>query len=123
MKRRSPEGQPSFEFPGGFVPDPTAKRIPIPGEKGYLEPEFHWDEKRRIVDAEGSVYDEHYQLIEKAAPKNKKLEAEEAEMERLNAAHPEWGGNKNRLKAHAEINLSMKPGDSYESTPYPPLDN
>jgi len=125
MRHGSLNEQPSFDFPGGFEPDPTAKRIPIPGEKGYLEPGFHWDDQGRIVDDEGSIYNEWYQLMEKAAPLRKKMEVEEeeAEMKRLAVAHPEWRGNENRLRANAKIILSKKPGDSYRSKPHNPHPN
>jgi hypothetical protein len=51
-------------------------------------------------------------LVKKAPPAGLK-----AEMDRLNTLHPEWGGNENRLRANAKINLSRRPGDSYEPTP------
>ena len=96
------------------MPDPTAKRIPIPGEKGYLEPEFHRDEKGRIVDEEGNVYNEHYQLIEKAAPS-----ALEKEIERLKKQRPGLANNREALTLLAKINLSpkkpQKRGDRYSN--------
>ena len=119
MGRRSLEEHPSFEFPDGFEPDPTAKRIPIPGEKGYLEPEFHRDEQGRIVDDAGSVYDEYYRLREKAAPPEL-----EAEIARLKITRKELANNRGALLELAKISLSAKKsGMTYETTPYPPLDN
>ncbi len=49
-----------------------AKPEPKPGEKGYLDPRFHWNEKNEIVDAAGNVYDENYNLIREAPTKELK---------------------------------------------------
>ena len=50
-----------------------------------------------------------YRLAEKAVTTDIALQAE---MNRLDKIHPEWGGNENRLMANAKINLSNRSQNS-----------
>jgi hypothetical protein len=46
--------------------DLFGKESPKKGEKGYLEPGFHFDKDGNIVDDKGNIYDEGYNLIKEA---------------------------------------------------------
>lgn len=54
---------------------------PKPGMKGYLEPGFSFNERGEIVDGEGNVYDEAYNLVRAAPSEGLKIARRQ---------HPDW---------------------------------
>jgi hypothetical protein len=84
-----------------------------------LVPGYHYDEKGEIVDWEGKTYDKNDNL--KSTPASSPLENE---IELLKKTRPELANNREALTTLARINISArKNGVSYETTPYPPLDD
>lgn len=64
-----------------FEPDLFTKEKPERGERGYLEPGFHFNSEGEIEDEKGNVYDEHYGLIREAPSEGLKMAKER---------HPDW---------------------------------
>lgn len=57
---KSPEGE--FYFNESLLAPEKLE----PGNIGYLEPGFHFNDKGQIVDEKGSIYDEAYNILHEA---------------------------------------------------------
>jgi hypothetical protein len=102
------DSQREFEFPGWE--EKKGKKL----AHGY-----RYNEAGEIVDWEGNIYDESGKL--KSTPATPELETE---IGRLKQTRPELANNREALMELAKINVSArKNGISYETKPYPPLDN
>jgi len=66
------------DFSSGYL---FEEAKPKKGEKGYLEPGFHFNDKGEIVDDSGNVYDGGYNII-REAPSEGLLKARRQ--------HPDW---------------------------------
>ncbi len=109
------DGKPSGEDPQRELEFPGWEEQR--GEK--LAHGYRYNEIGEIVDREGNIYDGNGEL--KSTPAPSELEAE---IGRLKQTRPELANNRGALMELAKINISARRnGTSYETKPYPPLDN